>query len=63
MKTCSIKPTNIKKDWVTIDCTNRPLGRVATEIASILRGKHKPYFVPHLDCGDHVIEMCSHTRS
>ena len=57
MKTCSITPANIKKDWVTVDCANRPLGRVATEIATILRGKHKASFVPHLDCGNNVIAL------
>jgi hypothetical protein len=41
MKTCSITPADIKKAWLTVDCKDRPLGRVATEIASLLRGKHK----------------------
>lgn len=55
MKTCSIKPADIKKKWVTVDASGMPLGRLATEIARVLRGKHKPSFVPHLDCGDNVI--------
>lgn len=55
MKTCSIKPADIKKQWFTVDATDKPLGRLASEIAYVLRGKHKPSFVPHLDCGDNVI--------
>ena len=55
MKTCSIKPADIHKEWVVVDASNKPLGRLATEVARFLRGKHKPGFVPHLDCGDHVI--------
>lgn len=55
MKTCSITPANISKKWVTVDASGMPLGRLATEIARVLRGKNKPYFVPHLDCGDNVI--------
>lgn len=55
MKTCSIKPADIKKKWVIVDAAGQPLGRLASEIARVLRGKHKPTFVPHLDCGDNVI--------
>ena len=55
MKTCSVTPSDIKKKWVTVDAAEKPLGRVASEIAYILRGKNKPTFVPHLDCGDNVI--------
>lgn len=44
-----------QRGWYVIDAGNRPLGRVATEVAHLLRGKHKPTFSPHLDCGDHVI--------
>lgn len=55
MKTCSIKTADIKKKWVTVDAANQSLGRVASEIAYVLRGKNKPTFVPHLDCGDQVI--------
>ena len=55
MKTCSITPADIKKEWVIVDGSNIPLGRVASQIAHILRGKHKASFVPHLDCGDNVI--------
>ena len=55
MKTYSVKPADIKKKWVLVDATEKPLGRLCTEIARVLRGKHKPSFVPHLDCGDNVI--------
>ncbi len=49
------KPGDIKRYWYIIDAAGRPLGRVATEAARILRGKHKPEYTPHLDTGDHVI--------
>lgn len=55
MKTQSVKPTDIQKEWVLVDAAKKPLGRVASEVARLLRGKHKPSFVPHLDCGDHVV--------
>ncbi len=51
------KPDQIKRSWFIIDAAGRPLGRVATEAARLLRGKHKPEFTPHLDCGDHVIVL------
>ena len=41
--------------WYLVDATNLPVGRLASEVAKIIRGKHKPYFAPHLDVGDHVI--------
>lgn len=49
------KPQDIKRKWYIIDANGKTLGRLATEAASILRGKHKPIFTPHLDTGDHVI--------
>ncbi|MDW7739629.1 MAG: 50S ribosomal protein L13 [Bacillota bacterium] len=49
------KPHEINRRWYVIDAAGRPLGRVATEAARLLRGKHKPEFTPHLDTGDHVI--------
>jgi large subunit ribosomal protein L13 len=49
------KPQDIKRSWYVIDAAGRPLGKVATEAARILRGKHKPEFTPHIDTGDHVI--------
>src|SRR5690606_5655533 len=45
----------IERKWYLIDAAGKPLGRLATEVARILRGKHKPIFTPHLDTGDHVI--------
>jgi large subunit ribosomal protein L13 len=53
--TVRLKASEIYKDWHVIDAANRPLGRVATEAATLLRGKHKPAFEPHLDAGDFVI--------
>ena len=56
MKTkISIKPVEVKKDWVLIDADGVVLGRLACIIANRLRGKHKPQFTPHVDCGDNVI--------
>src|SRR5690606_31420910 len=54
-KTVRMKASQITKDWHVIDAADRPLGRVATEVATLLRGKHKPNFEPHLDMGDFVI--------
>jgi large subunit ribosomal protein L13 len=48
-------PTDIKREWFVVDASNRPLGRLASEVAAVLRGKHKPTFTPFLDTGDHVI--------
>ena len=53
--TYSAKASEIERKWYIIDATNKPLGRVASEAAKLLRGKHKPTFTPHLDTGDHVI--------
>ena len=55
MKTYSAKPSEIEKKWFLVDAEGVVLGRMAAEIAKILRGKHKPMFTPHLDCGDNVI--------
>ena len=49
------KPQEIERKWYIIDAANKPLGRVASAAASILRGKHLPTFTPNVDCGDHVI--------
>jgi large subunit ribosomal protein L13 len=54
-KTYSPKPGEIERKWHVVDATDLPLGRLASEVAQILRGKHKPIFSPHLDCGDFVI--------
>ena len=53
--TYSIKKNEIESKWYIIDAANKPLGRVATEAAKLLRGKHKPTYTPNLDNGDHVI--------
>ena len=53
--TYSVKKSEIESKWYIIDAANKPLGRVATEAAKLLRGKHKPTFTPNLDVGDHVI--------
>ena len=53
--TYSIKKSEIERKWYVIDAANKPLGRVATEAAKLLRGKHKPTYTPHMDVGDHVI--------
>lgn len=55
MRTFMAKPQEIKRKWYIIDATDKTLGRLASEAASILRGKHKPTFTPHIDTGDHVI--------
>ena len=55
MKTYSLKAREITRDWHVIDATERTLGRLATEVASLLRGKHKPTYSPHLDMGDCVV--------
>ena len=49
------KPLEVQRKWYIVDAANKPLGRVATTVANILRGKHLPTFTPHADCGDHVI--------
>ena len=55
MKTYSPKPRDIERRWYVLDASGAVLGRLATEAASILRGKHKPIYAPHMDTGDHVI--------
>ncbi|RVQ67669.1 50S ribosomal protein L13 [Croceicoccus ponticola] len=54
-QTRSIKPAEVEKNWHLIDAEGLVVGRVAVIIANILRGKHKPTFTPHVDCGDHVV--------
>ncbi len=54
-KTFSAKPHEIERQWFVVDASGKTLGRLATEIARILRGKHKPIYTPHVDCGDYVI--------
>ncbi len=55
MKTISARPDDIEKNWFVIDAENLILGRMASIIALRLRGKHKPIFTPHIDCGDNII--------
>ena len=55
MKTFSAKPETVKRDWYVIDAENKVLGRLATEIARRLRGKHKAEYTPHVDTGDYIV--------
>ena len=55
MKTYSAKPAEVEKKWVLIDAEGVVLGRLASQVAKILRGKHKPTYTPHVDCGDNVV--------
>lgn len=55
MKTFSAKPETVKRDWYVVDATGLTLGRLATEVASRLRGKHKPEYTPHVDTGDYIV--------
>ncbi len=55
MKTYSARPADVDKKWLLIDAEGVVLGRLASRVAMILRGKHKPSFTPHIDCGDNVI--------
>lgn len=54
-KTYSAKPSDVDRDWYVVDATDRVVGRLASRIARVLRGKHKPIYTPHIDTGDHVI--------
>lgn len=54
-KTVSANAATIQKEWLLVDAENMVLGRLATKVAVMLRGKNKPYFTPHVDCGDYVI--------
>lgn len=55
MKTFSAKPHEVNRSWFLVDATNKTLGRLATEVARRLRGKHKPEYTPHVDTGDFII--------
>ena len=55
MKTFTAKPHTVKRDWYVVDAAGKTLGRLATEIASRLRGKHKPEYTPHVDTGDYIV--------
>lgn len=54
-KTFSLRPQDVQRKWYVIDATGKTLGRLASQIAHVLRGKHKPTYTPHVDGGDHVI--------
>lgn len=55
MKTLSAKPESVKRDWYVVDAAGKTLGRLSTEIARRLRGKHKPEYTPHVDTGDYIV--------
>lgn len=55
MKTYSARPTDVQRQWLVVDAEGRTLGRLATQVAMVLRGKHKPIYTPHIDTGDHVV--------
>ena len=55
MKTISARPETVQHDWYVIDATDKVLGRLATEVARHLRGKHKPIYTPHVDTGDYIV--------
>ena len=55
MKTFSAKPESVKRDWFLVDAADKTLGRLSTEIARRLRGKHKPEYTPHVDTGDYIV--------
>ena len=55
MKTFSAKPETVQRDWFVVDATDKVLGRLAADIASRLRGKHKPEYTPHVDTGDYLV--------
>lgn len=59
MKTYMANPQTAQRDWYIVDATNVPLGRLASQVAAVLRGKNKPNFTPHVDCGDFVIVINS----
>ncbi len=58
-KTISANKSTVSKDWLLVDVAGVSLGRACSEISKLLRGKHKPYFTPHVDCGDYVIVINS----
>ena len=54
-KTYSAKPAEVQRRWLVVDAKGQPVGRLAADVAALLRGKHKPIFTPHVDTGDHVV--------
>ena len=57
MKTFMASPATINRKWYVVDAADMTLGRLASEVAKVLRGKNKPIFTPHMDCGDYVIRL------
>ncbi|MDV2496475.1 MAG: 50S ribosomal protein L13 [bacterium] len=55
MRTVSVRKEDVERKWLVVDAEGKVLGRMASQVATILRGKHKPFFTPHVDCGDFVI--------
>ena len=55
MKTYSARPVDVQRRWLVVDAEGQTLGRLATQVAMVLRGKHKPMYTPHMDTGDHVV--------
>lgn len=55
MKTLSAKPESVRRDWYVVDAAGKTLGRLSSEVASRLRGKHKPEYTPHVDTGDYIV--------
>ncbi|MEM7210261.1 MAG: 50S ribosomal protein L13 [Pseudomonadota bacterium] len=55
MKTVSAKPAEVRRQWFVVDASDKTLGRLATEVARRLRGKHKPEYTPHVDTGDYIV--------
>jgi len=55
VRTFSAKPHEVERSWFVVDAENQTLGRLASRIATVLRGKHKPIYTPHVDCGDYVV--------
>ena len=55
MKTYSARPSDVQRRWLVVDAEGKTLGRLATQVAMVLRGKHKPMYTPHIDTGDHVV--------
>jgi len=55
MKTYSAREADIQRQWLVVDASGKTLGRLATQVAMVLRGKHKPMYTPHMDTGDHVV--------
>ena len=57
MNTYMAKPAEVERKWYVVDAAGMPLGRLASQVAAVLRGKHKPTFTPNVDCGDFVIVL------